>query len=252
MTEAEIAEVVRRVMSELQEPSVTPMAVNTGMFSVAPGQTILADHMNSALQTGVAKFANAAARTAQWPAPPTGAVCYMQDTNYFMVYDPPLDGSVAAWRVFGTYRMGIGNMGVGQAIANNVHQPLTFSTVTGAANRPGRATWAGSEITVPLQGVYLFTADICWPDNANGERRFYAQRYNAGAWGNYYLAGGVAELNKATVGTTYLRQAISGAVHCYAGEKLRFLAYQSSGVTLTLLTAQTDLPGAHLQFLGAD
>lgn len=252
MTPEELAEIVAAVKADLAAASPSPLAVG-GFFQVAPGQTILADHMNTALVNGVPKFANATARDTQWPSPPPGAVCFLLDSNYFQIFTDTITGFGTSWRVVGSLRMGYGQMGSSQAIPHNAHTGLKISTVGGAANQAGRATWTvGLDyVTVPLSGTYLVVGDVTWPSNATGQRLLELQRYTAGAWGNSGVSGGVDELNSPT-GASPLRRTTTAIMSVGAGERIRSAVYQDSGTTLTLPAVSSDTASLVIQFLGAD
>jgi len=252
MTEAEIADIVAKVLAELG-PEVNPQAVNLGMFSVAPGQTILADHMNSALQTGIAKFANAAARDAQWPAPPVGAMCYVVDVNYLMVFDNQITGGLNAWHVAGGLRMGYATVGGGQSIPRSAVTLLGLGTASGAANRPGRAAWnANGSVTLPVAGTYLVNGNVTWPtSDTTGERMVYIQRYAAGAWTFSGCAGGANESTAIAVGG-FLRMGASAMISAAAGEQVGMLVQHSAATALTLPSTGTDIGRIAVHLLGAD
>ena len=257
-TEAEIAEVVQRVLAELQQPvGPSQQAVNQGHFTVAAGQTVLADHMNAALQRGIPKFANEAARDAQWPSGtvPVGAFCYVQDTNILQVFDNQITGGSNAWHPAGGLRMGYATMGgpTGNQIIPNgsVETLVKLDTVGGAANRPGRATWAADgSVVVPITGTYLITGGICWPANSTGERRLYIKQYTS-SWIFSGTAGGASEINTGAVGSTLLRQSVTAMAYMNAGAKVGMLCQHSATANLTLAVgADQARLGVHL--LGAD
>ena len=230
------------------------MGVNLGMFQVAAGQTILADHINSALLTGIPKFANVAARDAQWPSPFVGSMCYLIDLNYLQVFDAPITGGPHSWRVMGSLRMGFATMGSGQVIPNNsVHTLVKLTYDGGAANKAGRATWnADGSVTVPLNGAYSVVGDLTWPSNTTGDRRVYVKKYTAGAWTFDGVAGGVAEVNQAGVGSSVLRMSVTAHVQASVGDKIGMFALHSATAALTLPASGSEMAGLSMHLLGAD
>lgn len=68
---------------EARAATPTPQAAPLGWFQVAPGETILSDHMNTVVRYGAVPFASAAARTAAWAAPHAGALTYLQDKKRY-------------------------------------------------------------------------------------------------------------------------------------------------------------------------
>ena len=259
MTEAEIEAVVQRVVAELNGPvGPSQHAVTLGMFSVAPGMTILADHMNSALQTGVAKFASAAARDAQWPAPPVGAMCYLTDVNYLMVYDNQITGGANYWHLAGGVRMGyarMGGPGGTQSIPNgNAETIVKLDVAGGTSNRPGRGVWAADgTVTVPVAGTYLATGSVCWPANTTGERRLYIKRYRASdsTWTFESVSGGSDEINTGAVGSTFLRQTVTSMIYMAANEKMALMVQHSASTALALVSG-ADQAKFSVHMLGAD
>lgn len=69
--------------NELREirSGAEPRAAPLGWFQVAPGQSILSDHMNTAIAQGVVPFASAAARAAAVPAPAEGMMTTLADND---------------------------------------------------------------------------------------------------------------------------------------------------------------------------
>jgi hypothetical protein len=144
----------------------------------------------------------------------------------------------------------MGGAGGTQSIPNNTETLVALGTAGGAANKAGRATWnANGSVTLPLTGTYLVTGGVCWPSNANGERRCYIQKYAAGAWGFGGCAGGVQETNVA--GTSYLRQQVTSQVYAAAGEQVGMRVFQGSGSALSLI-AGADVARLGVHLLGAD
>ena len=58
-----------------------PRAAPLGFFQVAPGESVLADHMNTAVLQGVIPFASAAARSAAIPSPAVGTYTVLKDSG---------------------------------------------------------------------------------------------------------------------------------------------------------------------------
>ena len=225
-------------------------------LDVSAGQVIASSHMDLAIGQSVMRFTSAAQRDAQLPAPTVGMFCYLQDLNYFQVFDPPVTGGANQWRVIGSLRMGYAQMGDAQTIATGTATRLKIGTlIGGAANRPGRATWTTNVdyVTVPLAGTYLAIGDVTWPDNGTGQRRLYVYKAAAGTttFGLAGVAGGVTEINSA--GTTTLRQGVSALVTAAANERIALVGWHSAGVTLTLPGGQSsDTASFSLHFMGSD
>lgn len=249
MTPEELAQVVAAVKAELEPPEVDPRAVG-GFFQVVPGETITADHMNTALVNGAPKFLNAAARNSQWPSPPQGALCYLQDVNYFEVYDSQITGGSVAWHPIGGLRMGYARMGFSQSIPNgSVETLVKLGEAGGAAGKLGRASWAANgEVTVPLTGTYLATGNVTWPANSTGERRLYL-KINGGFAGT---AGGTSEINTGAVGSTLLRMSVAAMLHMNAGQKIGMYVQHSASSALTLAADGGDVARLGVHMLGAD
>lgn len=247
ITAQDLAQIVAAVKAELEGPVVDPQVLG-GFFQVVAGETITADHMNTALMNGVPKFPNAAARDAQWPSPPAGAFCYLVDVNILQVFDNAITGGANAWHPAGGLRMGYGLMGDGQAIPNATKTMVKMITTGGAASRPGRSVWnADGSVTTPIAGTYLVSGTVSWPSNATGERRLYIQRFTNGDWYTTGVAGGMTE--DVTAGAGQMYQSATAMVLCNAGDKVSLQVYQSSGAPLTLVTGYNRL-AVHL--LGAE
>jgi len=214
---------------------------------------ITSDHVNSALQTGVAKFASAAARDAQWPSPPVGAMCYLIDLNYLMIFDNQITGGGNAWHVAGGLRMGFATVGGGQSIPRNVATLCGLGTASGAANRPGRATWnADGSVTLPLSGTYLVNGNVTWPtSDTTGERMVFLQRYAAGVWTFSGCAGGANESNAIAVGGS-LRMGASAMISAAAGERVGMRVQHSALTALTMPSTGADIGRIAVHLLGAD
>lgn len=82
----------------------------TGRKTVAPGQTIASDWGNLVWDQSVQTFANAAARTTQFPSPKPGAMSYLEDTKRLEIYTGSAwvgvgPNTIANWGavVWGTY-----------------------------------------------------------------------------------------------------------------------------------------------------
>lgn len=254
MTEEEIGEIVARVIAELDSPTPEPQAVTLGHLVVAPGMTILADHINSLASQAVPKYPNAAARNASWPSPPDGAMCWMQDSNVLMVYTEPITGGPYQWMVAGGARQGYSRMGSGQVIpGGSVDTVIRATFWGGAANAPGRAAWASDgTVTLPYTGTYLVSGNIVWPANNTGERRLYIKRFTANAWTFQGVAGGVTEVNTGAVGSTLLRMGVSAMVLAAAGEKVALVANHSASTSLTLPTGVEDQGKLGVHLLAGD
>lgn len=252
MTPEEKAEIIAAVKSEVYAEAPGQLAVG-GFFQVSPGQTILADHMNTALVNGVPKFASLAALMAAWPSPPQGAMAYINDQNYFGVFDAPVTGGTPDWRALGSYRMGYAQMGQGQVIQKDVVTNLRIGTTGGAANQAGRAVWTANAeyVVVPMAGTYLCVGDITWPSNATGARLTYVQRAPAGttSFGFDKVSGGVQEDNIA--GPSPLRQTVTALVACGLNDRIALRGAHSAGVPLTLGTGY-DSASLAVHFMGAD
>lgn len=76
--DARIAALEQRI-ADLAAPEPGPLAAPMGWFQVAPGETILADHMNTVVRYGVVPFASAAARAATGWVPHEGAMSFLTD-----------------------------------------------------------------------------------------------------------------------------------------------------------------------------
>lgn len=254
LTEPDIAAIVARVLAELEPPEPTQTAVNLGHFQVAPGQTITADHMNSALQRGVPKFASAAARDAQWPTPPIGAMCYLTDVNILEIYDSQIYGGGVGWHAAGGLRMGYATMGLSQSIpGGSVATLVKLGTAGGAANKAGRATWAANgEVTLPYTGTYLLSGSVTWSANSTGERRCYVRRYSNSTWTFSGVAGGANEVNTGAVGSTLLRQSVTAQAYINAGEKVGLWVQHSATAALTLAAGGEDSAKFTCHLLGAE
>lgn len=249
----DLAQIVAAVRAELEAPpEVTPMAT-TGYTTVAPGQTILADHMNMAIGQGVKIFPNAASRDAQLPGPTVGMMCYLTDLNIMQIYDSQITGGANYWRPAGGLRIGYARMGLNQSIPGGSKDTLVkLDTAGGTSNRPGRGTWnADGSVTVPYTGTYLVTGSVCWPANSTGERRASIQRYTASAWTFNSVAGGATEINTGAVGSTLLRQSITAMMYLNAGDKFG-LHVQHSASTALVLTGGADQAKLAGQLLAAD
>lgn len=254
ITPEEKAEIIAAVRAELEGPVVSPAGDLGGFFPVQPGQTIMADHMNLAIENGVPKFANASARDAQWPSPPIGAMCYLIDLNYLQVYDNVITGGAPYWRILGTLRMGYSTMGDNQVIATSTDTLVKRDTVGGVANRPGRGVWnADGSVTLPVSGTYLVSGNVTWPANATGERRLYVQRYanSISDWTYTGVAGGTSEVNSAATSSA-LRQSVSALVALVAGDKVGLRVRHSAGTSLTLYGPGTEQSRLAVMLMGAD
>jgi len=255
MSEAEIAEVVARVVAELRDAEVTPLAVDPTHFQVVSGQVIAADHINSLANQAVPKYPNRAALIADWPAPAVGALAYLQDVNALHVFDSAITGGANTWHVLGGLRMGYGIMGItaantGQVIPAGALTTLILKSAGGAANKVGRGTWnTDGTVTVPVTGTYLVTGNVTWPSNSTGERRCYVQRFASNVWTLSGVSGGSAESN--VPGSSYLRQSVSAMVTCAAGEKVALRVSHSATAALTLVTG-TDAPHLGVHLLGGE
>ena len=240
LSESEIAEIVARVVAELQDPVPTPHAIDNTHFAVVSGQVIAADHINSLANQTVPKYSTQAALQADWPAPPVGAMAYVTDTNILEVYDSQITGGANAWRPAGGLRVGYALMGANQSIPNGSTDTLIkLGTIGGAANKPGRGTWnTDGSVTVPVTGTYMVTGSLTWPANSSGERRLYVRKFSGNAWTFSGVAGGVSEINTGAVGSTYLRQGVTAMAYVSAGERVGMWAQHSANAALTLVGGQ--------------
>lgn len=250
LSESEIAEIVSRVVGELQNPQPTPQAVSATHFQVLSGQVIAADHVNSLANQAVPKYASLGSLTSGWPAPIVGALAYVADVNALYVYDNQITGGTAAWHVMGGMRMGYAAHTGGQSIPASVDTLVDMSAWSGAANKPGRGTWnQDGSVTVPVAGTYLVSGNITWTAASSGERRLYVKRFTGGNWTFSGVAGGTSEANSA--GTTALRQGVTAAVVTVAGDKVGLFA-RHNHTSAILLVGGVDQPHMGCHLLGAE
>jgi hypothetical protein len=88
----------------------------------------------------------------------------------------------------------------------------------------GDLKYAANEVTIPRDGTYTVTAGLAWASNNTGTRAFWVQSVNFGR-----LPGdekGANPVSRHVCNTSW-----SG--HLKAGDKLRIMAYQSSGASLS-------------------
>lgn len=252
MSEEELTAIVTRVVAELQGPTPTPLAIDPTHFQVLTGQVIAADHINSLANQSVPKYPTLASLTADWPAPPVGSLAYLQDINALFVYDNQITGGTNTWHVSGGMRMGYGS-GPAQSIPASADTLVKITSFAGAANKPGRGTWAADgSVTLPATGTYLVSGNVTWTQNPTGERRLYVKRYHANVWDWIGVAGGTVETNVS--GTTALRQGVTAMVVASAGEKVGLFARQNSGAALALYmgTGNADAPHLGVHLLGSE
>ena len=113
--------------------AVEPRAAPLGFFQVAPGESILSDHMNTAILQGVPPFASAAARAAAIPTPAVGMLSYLSDVARYERY------------VGGAWRPEIRAWGTGSVLAgsappsNDLGAVIQFGSVIVTPNVNGKA-----------------------------------------------------------------------------------------------------------------
>lgn len=134
-----------------QAAGVEPRAAPLGFFQVQPGESILSDHMNTAVLQGIVPFASASARAAAIPTPTEGMLSYLLDLKRYERYT----GTVWMMLIPPTYA-GISLNGA--AIAN---LPATDTRLTGlVGNAFGGATINNGLISVPVDGIYAISGRV--------------------------------------------------------------------------------------------
>ena len=68
------------------DAAAEPRAAPLGFFQVAPGESILSDHMNTAVLQGINPFATAAARSAAIPTPTAGMLTWLASSGLYETY----------------------------------------------------------------------------------------------------------------------------------------------------------------------
>lgn len=123
-----------------------------GYQQVSPGQTVQSTWGNTVWNQTLNRFASAADRDAQWPAPPNGAICYLADLGLVYVRRS------GAWAPLGpTYAYPVPT--VGRRLAIQVGR--TTITTDGAAGQ--------ANVTFPtLFGTGSTPTVVACPGNANG------------------------------------------------------------------------------------
>ena len=222
-----------------------------GFVDVSAGQTIASAHMDLAISQSVMRFANTAERDSQLPAPVTGMICYVTDVAYLMIYR-------GYWRPVGTMRMGFGRFAAQtiESTSSGNGELLTFDTFGSGANTVGRAAWnVNGEITVPLAGLYLFSARVTWPSNTNGERRLMTLQDAGNGWtfggASTAVSGGTSEASLAgTLGANGFSQSVTATIQAPLGSKIGLFASHNSNAGPLALAAGHG--GASLFLLSAD
>lgn len=183
------------------------VVANTPILSTWGNET-----RNRALQV----FATIAERTAQWPAPPTGAHSYIVANKSVYLYD----GAAWVW-------MAGAPLGARLTIVGTVNVPnanpwvVAFNTVS-FVNGATTATGAAAGITVSETGIYLVTLNVIW--NYNGADAL--SRLSITVDGA--IAGGAAGMwpGPGTVGTGLM---VANQLSLTAGQKVAGLLVQGSG-----------------------
>lgn len=192
-----------------------------GMKTWVVGEEVLAADFNAFVQTQVvAQFANAAARTSGWPAPPQGALSYLRDTDTVWGYN----GSTWVYVGGGTnpYAARLATAG-GISIPNGILLPIPWDVASyGPAGMA--VTGAAAGLVAPVAGIYLLTLNVIWPYNGAaalirvgiqidgvtaGETNGYWP--SAGAIGTGLTFSHTVKLNAAQKATSYVAQAANAA-----------------------------------------
>ena len=199
-----------------------------GRIVVAPGQAISSAWGNTVFDQSVVRFASAADRDNQWPAPQDGAVCWLDDVKQFVARK---NGVWGPW-ITGTHRLRISRtaawtLGTGAWVA-----------VPGMTVEPGQVP---SSITCPLDdriqigvaGGYICGAGGSWPGNATG-RRGWAVVKN-GAAGPDMFNQDLRLAASAALGHVYSTVLL---MELAAGDYIRAMCYQDAGVNLGMGAVQ--------------